>query len=1429
MDASSYSVSPGSVAIVGMAGRFPSCSTPAALWELLRDGRSATQWFTDEELLAAGVPLSSLKDRNYVKAGMVLPDMEAFDAGFFGFGPREAAILDPQHRHFLESVWEALEDAGHPPERFDGSIGVFAGCGMQAYMAFNLLSNPELVRSVGLFLLRHTGNDKDFMPTRASYLLDLRGPSVCVQTACSTSLVAVHMAAQSLLSGECDMALAGGATIEVPHRQGYHYAEGEILSPDGLCKAFDDDAQGVVFGSGTGVVVLRRLEDAIADRDNIYAVIRGSAINNDGYQKAGYLAPSVDGQARAAAEALAIAGIDPETISYIEAHGTGTPVGDPIELAALAQAYGGSKRQASCGLGSIKTNIGHLDTAAGVASLIKVAMALRNETIPASLNFRRPNSRFDFRANKFEVVSAPRAWSRGANVRRAAVNSLGVGGTNAHVIIEEAPANRPTLDTNEWQLLALSAKTGASLEGLKRKWVDFLSNPPPGFSLKDAAFTTQVGRRAFAHRCTVAGRDVHDMQSALQAPHHARVAMGQSGASQPEVVFMFPGGGAQFPGMSREKYEHVPAFRAAFDDCFSVMPADAPKDLHALMLEGTATGEASRLAFERPTYAIPALVVAEYATGKMWEAWGVKPSAMIGHSAGEYAAACLAGVMSLPDMLTVAVLRGRLFESVPAGSMLTVNLPAEALESRLAGRLDVAAVNSPELSVASGPVGQITELQAELSRAGIECRKLHIDVAAHSRMLDAVLPEFRARLNQIALSRPRVRLVSNLAGASAALEPTNPEYWVRHLRETVRFRFGLEDILAKPNQFLLEVGPGQGLTALARLNAGQHEPLGIVASSSHAQDRDADVAVTLTAAGQLWTLGHSLDWAAIRNTPAGNRVSVPTYAFEKQLHWIDAHQPQPAAEPLQPTAPIEGNARVERLASVDDWFSSPQWVTSAMPARSPNGDRKQEKWLLFANETPLSGALESSLRKNHGDPIVVRSSPSLGLEKGALSIDPQVEAHYVELFRALDAAGAIPTHIVHAWSLDDAESGVALGFSSVVSMLRAIQNSGIEQPLRVGVVTFGSQSVAGEDASHPHRATLLGPVRVGAREVPNVVSQVLDLDPRIDATVNATTVIAELEAGFVSDLVVYRDGRRVVGKLSPLRLDSPNGIPQRLRPQGVYLITGGLGGIGLELAEYLASTVQARLGLLSRSPLPPRDQWPTVVQQEPTSRTGKLIQKLLSLEARGAQVRVFSGDVASEETVKRTVDAMTSEFGSISGVFHAAGTIDDGPIALKTPELIAAVFSPKLDGGRVLDRVFPVGSVDFFAVFSSTSVELGPPGQVDYVGANAFLDALAASRSDGLVMKWGIWSDIGLAAKSYGNASRDSKPRAPITHPLLGSLTERTESKLIFDAVYSPADMWVLSEHVVAGSPVLPGMAFVELARAAGEAIKRTPRPASRI
>ncbi|MHC1999474.1 type I polyketide synthase [Methylobacterium sp. CM6241] len=1392
----------GRIAIVGMAGRFPDAATTGDLWRLLRAGREATHWFSDEELLASGVSATHLRDPRYVKAGMVLPDMEAFDAGFFGLSPREAAILDPQHRHFLECTWEALEDAGHCPETFEGAIGVFAGCGMQAYFANNLLTNAELLEQVGLFLLRHTGNDKDFLATRASYLLNLQGPSISVQTACSTSLVAVHFAIQSLLSGECDMALAGGVTIEVPHRQGYRAAEGEILSPDGHCRAFDDEANGTLFGSGAGIVALRRLEDAVAAGDHIYAVICGSAVNNDGSTKAGYLAPSVEGQARAAAEALAVGGIDPGSVSYIEAHGTGTPVGDPIELAALSEAYSVPGRRQFCGIGSLKTNIGHLDTAAGVAGLIKVALAMHHEELPASLNCARPNGRFDFSASPFSVVTTARPWPRTGAPRRAAVNSLGVGGTNAHVILEEAPAVPVPSPARDWQILALSARTAEALDGAKRKWREALADPSPNLTLANAAFTTQAGRRAFPHRCAVIARDRAGACEILASHTHRRMGTGSVGAGTVGAVFMFPGGGAQYPGMGRDLYREVPAFREALEACLALLPPDAPDGLRTLLLDSEPGDAAAAALLARPRYTIPALFIVEYATARMMLAWNIRPAAVIGHSMGEYAAACIAGVMSLADALSVVVLRGQIFEAAPAGAMLAVSLPSAELRDRIGDALDIAAENAATLTVATGSVHEIAALERRLAEDGIEFRRLRIDVAAHSRMLDPFLDRFRACLASIALHEPKLPFVSNLSGAFVGPgELTRPDYWVSHLRQTVRFAAGVSAILAEPDRALLEIGPGHSLGALARLaEGGAFAPLAIAPTMGQPGDTESDVCVALTAIGKLWACGHAVDWAAIRGGDA-RRVSAPTYAFEKHRHWIEPTRSAATPVVAEAEAPV-----LQRLDAMENWFSVPQWLPASV---APNRATPDRTWLVFADASRLSTAILTALENRGASVAVVRSGETFTVRNRLFQLRPDQPTQYRDLITALDREGMVPDHILHLWSmsmpdpsLDRPSAEQVLGFDSLLSLCQAMQYCDVALPKRLTIVTRESQSPPNHAARHPERATLLGLCRVLPREMPGLATQVIDLGGEdgpirdADPVAEAALILAECDAEHGVDLVAHRAGIRLVQRMVPARVEDPAGLPHRLRQSGVYLITGGFGGLGLTLAAWLVRDVKARLVLVGRN----------------ASAHAAAIH---TLEAEGAEILSLSADVTDHAAMERVIAAARKRFGAIHGVFHAAGSIDDGPILEKTLESSRRVMAPKLAGGLVLDALLPQGSLDLFAVFSSTSAQIGPPGQIDYAAANTALDALAARRSDGLSVAWGIWGDIGMAARIHGGASLSGTPEG---HPLLGAETGRTETTITFQALYDPARMWVLAEHVLDGRPILPGAAYAEIALAAATA-----------
>ena len=1390
-----------SIAIVGMAGHFPGARSIGEYWSMLEAGRDATRWLSTQELLAAGESLAAIEDPRYVRATMPLPDMEMFDAGFFGFSPREADVLDPQHRHFLECCWEALEDAGHArTDDFGGAIGVFGGCGMQAYMAFNLLSNPELVEREGMFLLRHTGNDKDFLTTRVSYLLNLQGPSLNVQTACSTSLVAIHVACQSLLARECDMALAGGSSIDLPHGRGYRHAEGEILSSTGRCRAFDDAADGTLFGSGAAVVALRRLDDALRDGDNIHAVILGSAINNDGARKAGYLAPSVDGQAMAAAEALAIAGVSPDSVDYIEAHGTGTLVGDPIELAALQQAYGGAPA-GSIGIGSVKTNIGHLDTAAGIASLIKVVLAMRGEAVPATLNFSSPNSRFDFARSPFEVSARKRDWKRGARVRRAGVNSIGVGGTNAHVVLEEAPM-RPAAQASGPQIITLSAKTPGALEGLVAKWRAFASAPGSDFCIANAAYTTQVGRQAFAHRAAIVASDAQELREKLMPNGAWKRSAAAASGKKPRIVFMFPGGGAQHPNAARALYLRNTVFREAAETCFAILEPRLAADLRRFMFE-TCDGAEASAALEQPTNSLLAVFIVEYALSRLWESWGIRPDAVIGHSAGEYAAAVLAGVMSLEDAISVVLERGALFERAPAGGMVSVQESEARVRELLGDDLDVAVLNAPQVTVVSGALEPLAAFSERLEAEGIRHASVRIRVAAHSRMLDSGLEQFRARLRTIALSAPKIEFINNLTGAPAqASELANPDYWVNHLRGCVRFFDGLSAALSTPDTILVEVGPGQALCALAGLADGTHQPLGVVPTlPSPVEQHDEEVSA-LSAFARLWTLGVPVDFSRIRKGEGLRRVSLPTYAFERRRHWIEPGRE--AAVAGKPAVP-----QLIRRANVSDWFETRTLKPAPQAAMAAQGSRTH---VVFSDGTELAANLIKRLRMQ-GDTCVVVAHEPEPLLQGSAEADFAFDAtlpDYTPLIDSLAAAGVQPDTLVFLWPLIFARADTGFGaFDAAFALAKAQQLSGWGECARFIAVTQNALATDEDETCDVLQAGVLGPWSMLATEQAGISATVVDIDALGSAGDRAGTLLQELDTPADVPVIAWRQGERYAPQLQTAELSK---MHQTLRDEGVYLITGGLGGIGLELARYLARTVRARLVLTGRAPVPPREDWNRLAAGWGSPGNVVRARELLELEALGAEVLAVSADVADAATMEAVLAEARTRFGNPHGVFHAAGLIDDAPMAMKTHDDAHRVLAPKASGALVLDALLPVGTLDVFAVFSSTSVLITPPGQSDYVAANAIAEAVAASRRDGRIITWGVWADTGMAKRA---ADAGAAGQAERRHPLLGVRQDAKDGVLQFVEICSQATLWALSEHRIGDTAVLPGAAYIEIANAA--------------
>jgi acyl transferase domain-containing protein/acyl carrier protein len=1345
------------IAIIGMTGRFPGAKNLSDFWRNLRDGVESVSFFSDEELESAGIEPSLFCDPNYVKAKAVLGDVELFDASFFGLNPREAEIIDPQHRLFLECAWEALESAGYDPESYESSIGVYAGVSMNTYLLNNLLSNKGLIEAVGGYQTM-LGNDKDFMSTRVSYKLNLKGPSVVVQTACSTSLVAVQLACQSLLNYQCDIALAGGASIRMPRKAGYLYQEGMILSPDGHCRAFDAKAHGTIVGEGAGIVVLKRLADALADRDCIHAVIKGGAINNDGSLKVGYTAPSVDGQAEVIAMAQAIAGVNPDTISYIEAHGTATPLGDPIEIAALTKAFRAhTERKCFCAVGSVKSNIGHLDAAAGVAGLIKTVLALKNRMLPPSLHFEAPNPNIDFDNSPFYVNAKLSDWKTDGAPLRAGVSSFGIGGTNAHVIVEEAPAIEASGPSRPWQLLVLSAKSGAAMENRTENLVQHLKQHA-NLNLADMAYTLQVGRRSFSHRRILVCQDHNDAVTALATMDPKRVFTAVQDSNDRPVIFMFTGQGSHYVNMGLELYRIESKFREQVDHCSEILKPRLGFDLRNVLYPSEEQTESATEKLNQTLVTQPALFVIEYALATLWIEWGIRPQAMIGHSIGEYVAACLSGVFSLEDALALVAARGQLMQKMLGGSMMAVSLPENEVRPLLGSKLSLAALNGPSLCVVSGPKNAADALQNRLAQQGVSCSRLRTSHAFHSEMMAPILEPFMEEVKRVALRPPEIPFVSNVTGTwITAREARDPSYWAKHLRQTVRFADGVRTLLQEPDRILLEVGPGPTLTSLVRQHPDKNPGQVVLSSTRHPQDQQSDVAFLLNTLGRLWLQGAHVDWSRFYINERRYRIPLPTYPFERQRYWVEPKR-QSYDYGAQPVT-------LEKRAQIADWFYIPSWKRSILLKQ--DAFLKQEFcWLVFSEECGLGLQIVERLERLGQEVIRVGVGARFTRISEALyTINPKARDDYDALIKELCAQDRAPDRIVHLWSVTPNEQASSrteyfekaqnLGFYSLLFLAQALELQRVTEPLQIEVISNHMQEVTGETTMHPEKATVLGPCRVIPQEYANITCRSIDIS--LDPVINSgeenliDQLVAELTSKPADLVVAYRGRHRWVQTFEPIRLEAKD-YPTRLREQGVYLITGGSGGIGFVFAEYLAKTLKAKLVLTGRTALPARGQWPrwleTHDEQDGVSRK---IRKVQSLEELGAEVLTIAADVANTEQMRQVIARAVERFGGIHGVIHAAGVaVSGGVIPLKTAAMAADVLAPKVNGTVVLHNVLRDVKPDFLLLCSSIASILPPPGQIDYCAANAFLDAFAHCHNSNngthvVSINWDTWREVGMA------------------------------------------------------------------------------------
>nr|QEO74636.1 Beta-ketoacyl synthase [uncultured bacterium] len=1309
---------PSDIAVIGLACRFPGAGNATEFWTNLVDGVESLSRFAPGKAGTADPGGSGLgQGDGHVPVGGVLADVDRFDAAFFGMTPAEAELMDPQHRLFLEVAWETFESAGHRPGP-SPSVGVYAGTSLSSYLLHNLQGHPEVLRRAGVYQVS-IGNDKDHLPTRVAYKLGLTGPAVNVQTACSTSLVCVHLAVQSLLAGECDLALAGAASVGLPQERGYHYEDGGILSPDGHCRAFDAAASGCVPGNGVAAVLLKPLEAALADGDCIRAVIKATAINNDGSGKVSYTAPSVEGQARVIAEAIALAGLSPADIGYVEAHGTGTPLGDPIEVAALDRAMPWSGTEEDrCLLGSVKTNVGHLDVAAGMAGLIKTVLALEHGSVPPTLHFRRPNEHIDFASTRFRLSRELEPWPSARVPRCAGVSSFGLGGTNAHVILEQAPTRRSGATRRSWHLLPLSTSADESLpeaaERLRRRLTD-----GSGISLPDVAWTLAAGRVALPYRQVVVAADLAGAARELTVRRRIRPA-----ATAPPIALMFPGGGAQHGGMATELTAGEPVFAAHWQECMRLVrrlgvdvDADGPDD------------DGRRL--ETPLAGLPALFSMEYALAQLWMSWGLRPDALIGHSLGEYVAACLSGVLSLEDALALVVRRASLFQSLPPGAMLAVRLSQE--EARAAGAaagLDLAALNGPAECVLSGPVAAVAALEQRLAVKGVDCRRLPIGVAAHSAAVAGVVDEFVEFARGVTLNPPGIPFISNVTARWAtADEVTRPEYWGRHLRSTVRFGDGVGVLLADRDRILIETGPGQALTGITRRHPAVGDAARIIPSLPHQDDPAPAGRFFLQSVGRAWEAGADVDPVLAYEGEERRRVDLPTHPFARPRHWIDP----PSSTPAEADSGRDERSAPVRRRSGDPaaWTYLPSWRRqTAVPPPTPC-TLPHARTVVFHDGSGLGDAVVTALIEGGHPTEVVRKTH--GRDAAPRPLAP--------------TAGA-PRHVLYIWGDGGPDPEAAITeFLGLLELCRTLGGQATRETVDLTVVTRDVFPVSGDETICPERALAAGPCRVASREYPQLRCRHVDIGSLADAEA-ATRLILELDSE--AGIVAYRGGQRWLPGWEPVTVGTA-GSGRRPRRGATYLVTGGLGGIGSAVAERLAATYGARLMLVSRTGLPDRGEWDAWLLEHDENDPGvQRIRAVQAIEAAGGHVCVMAADVTDAAAMATVVATTRNRFGPIHGLIHAAGVPAGGMMSRRDEADVRAVLAPKVTATRVLADALADEPLDHVLLCSSLDVAIGTFGQVDHVAANAFLDAVAFSGMFGaaavVAVNWCAWSRVGQAA-----------------------------------------------------------------------------------
>lgn len=1332
------------IAVIGISGKFSHSKDIKIFWDNLKNGKELIYFFSENELKEVGISEELIKNPNYIKAGGFLEDSEYFDAAFFGFTPDDAEIMDPQMRLFYEHSWKALEDAACIPKKFKGLIGVYAGASSNFnWEAMNLIKGK-------LSWDNSTIIDKDNLATNIAYKLNLKGPALTVSTGCSTSLVAINNACFGILTGQCDIAIAGGVTIR-SGKSGYMYQEGMIYSPDGHNRTFDEKAGGTVGGSGIGVVVLKRLQEALDDGDHIYAVVKGIAINNDGNRKIGFTAPSIEGQVDVIRAALQMAEVEPESISYVECHGTATNLGDPVEVESLRLAFNTNKRN-YCAIGSVKSNLGHLDAAAGVVGFIKTVLCLKNRMLIPSLYFENPNPKIDFRNSSFYVNTETKEWKNDKYPLRAGVTSLGVGGTNAHAVLEESPKVESSIICREYKLLLLSGKTESALENNINNFKKFIINNV-NVNLADVAYTLQIGREHFMHRRMFVCKNIE-----AGIDNIVKTKSNVNKNTKKNTVFMFSGQGSQYVNMGRGLYEKETYFRESIDECSEILIKRLGFDIREILFVEDSFKNQIESRIDQVLYTQPIKFVFEYSLAKLLIKLGIAPDYMIGHSFGEIGAACLSGVFSLEDALEIVALRGELMESVDPGLMLSVNMSEELVDEYVSKHNDIslAAVNGKDLCIVSGTIKNIEEFEQKIKKDGFDSIMLKVPRAGHSNMMIPIMDKFEQRLSQMKLNEPKIPFISGLSGDWIKNEEaSSSRYWSKHLKETIRFSKGISTLFKKGDSVFIQLGPDRGIVSFVE----QHEEKQINDNAinliRHKKELIDDNEFFTNQIGELWLSGVDIDWENFNEGERRQKLSLPTYEFDKHKFELKANLNEIINQV------INTKNRFQRKEGINEWFYLPIWEQS--PQIEKNIFEDSNYWLIFMDSLGIGNRLKRKLVDNNQNVIKVNLGEFYEkISDFEFSINQNNPSDYDSLFSELKNNNTIPHKIIYLMSVTidlDYENIYEkinrinnLGFYGLMYIAQSIGELNIENNLTIYSVTNNMNSVLGNEFIYPEKSTILGTVKVIPLEYSNIKCRNIDIENNeIDKA--AENILKETCIETANRLVAYRNNIRWSERIRPIKID--NISTERIKKNGIYLIIGGLGGVGLSISEYLGKEYQAKLILVGRSSFLDKKLWDKwLIEKGNDNETSQRILKVREIELAGGTIDILQADVVNYSQMEDVVNYLTNKYGIINGFIHAAMTVDKaGLIQNRNKIENEKIIASKIKGTINLYQIFENKNIDFMMFCSSLTGVLGNAGEVGYVASNDFIGYFASAmnnRSQTFItaIDWNGWLDVGTGIKT---------------------------------------------------------------------------------